>query len=205
MQTIEGQSPAQGFPDVYMACDLYYLDNVRSWFQDAANVSEAEIVIAVPRGSTKVRELSDLVKPGIRVAVGEPDQCTIGALTRRLLVHEGLYDQLKAKQQQEGEVVVEKSSSALLVPDVVTGHVDAAVTYITDVLPNRDRVDVIPIQSSLNLAIQPLSIARTSDHKHLVRRLFQRVAESGHAFEEAGFHFRLREGWRFEQEIGSAP
>jgi hypothetical protein len=36
-------------------------------------------------------------------------------------------------------VVVEKSSSALLVPDVVTGHVDAAVAYITDVMANRDR------------------------------------------------------------------
>jgi molybdate transport system substrate-binding protein len=54
MQTIEGQSQAQGFPDVYMACDLYYLENVKQWFQEAANVSDAEIVIAVPKGSTKV-------------------------------------------------------------------------------------------------------------------------------------------------------
>jgi molybdate transport system substrate-binding protein len=191
MQTIEGQSQARGFPDVYMACDLYYLENVKQWFQEAANVSDAEIVIAVPKGSTKVTSLSDLVKPGIRVAVGEPDQCTIGALTRRLMVKEGLYDALKEKQMQDGEVVVEKSSSALLVPDVVTGHVDAAVAYITDVMANRDTVDVVRIESSLNLAVQPLSIARTSEHKHLVRRLLRRIAESPEAFEDAGFHFRL--------------
>ncbi len=190
MQTIDGQSTTHGFPDIYMACDLYYLENVRTWFQNAANVSETDIVIAVPQGSTKVRELSDLVKPGIRVAVGEPDQCTIGALTRRLLVDAGLYDQLKAKQQRDGEVVVEKSSSALLVPDVVTGHVDAAVAYITDVMPNRDRVDVVRIQSPLNRAVQPLSIARSSQHKHLARRLFQRIAESPEAFEQVGFRFR---------------
>jgi molybdenum ABC transporter molybdate-binding protein len=190
MQTIDGQRPEHGFPDVYMACDRYYLENVNQWFQDAVDVSDTEIVIAVPKGSTKVRALADLVQPGVRVAVGEPSQCTIGALTRRLLVHEGLYDQLKAKQNQPGEVVVEKSSSALIVPDVVTGHVDAALAYLTDVKANLDTIDVVRFDSSLNLAIQPFSIAKSSDHKHLGRRLLRKILDSPEAFEKAGFHFR---------------
>lgn len=194
MKTITGQDPKQGFPDVYMACDVYYLENVKEWFQEAVDVSDTDIVIAVPKGSRKVTALADLVKPGIRVAVGQPEQCTIGALTRRLLAHEGLYEKLQEKQQQPGEVVVEKSSSALLVPDVLTGHVDAAVAYITDVMASRDRVDVVRIQSPLNVAVQPLSIARNSRHKHLVRRLFEKVAHSPQAFENAGFHFRLPPG-----------
>lgn len=191
METIDGQRTELGFPDVYMACDVYYLENVRDWFQEAANVSDTEIVIAVPKGSTKVQKMEDLVQPGVRVAVGEPDQCTIGALTRRILVRENLYEALKEKQNKTGEVVVEKSSSALLVPDVVTGHVDAAVAYITDVRANRDQVDIVRIESPLNKAVQPLSIAKTSEHKYLLRRLFQRVANSPEAFERAGFHFRL--------------
>jgi ABC-type molybdate transport system substrate-binding protein len=191
MKTIDGQSQKKGFPDVYMACDVYYLENVKQWFQEAANVSDTEIIIAVPKGSTKVRVLADLLEPGVRVAVGEPDQCTIGALTRRLLVKEGIYDRLKEKQRQDGEVVVEKSSSAHLVPDVVTGHVDAAVAYITDVLANRDSVDIVRIDSPMNVAIQPFSIAKTSDHKYLVRRLFRKIADSPEAFENIGFHFRL--------------
>jgi molybdate transport system substrate-binding protein len=189
MKGIEGQRTDLGFPDIYMACDTYYLENVADWFQEAAHVSSTEIVIAVPKGSEKVKELADLVKPGIRVAVGEPDQCTIGALTRRLMVNEGLYEQLKAKQQESGEVVVEKSSSALLVPDVVTGHVDAAVAYITDIKANRDRVDVVQIDSPLNQARQPLSISRSSDHKHLARRLYDRLTRSPDPFEAAGFRF----------------
>jgi molybdenum ABC transporter molybdate-binding protein len=193
MKVIEGQNTDQGFPDIYMACDTYYLENVKQWFQEAANISDTEIVLAVPKGSTKIKQLADLVEPGIRVAVGEPDQCTIGALTRRLLVHAKLYDKLKQKQQQPGEVVVEKSSSALLVPDVVTSNVDVAVAYMTDVRANLDRVDVVKIDSPLNIAIQPLSIAKTSLHKHLVRRLFRRIAESPEAFETAGFHFRLKD------------
>jgi ABC-type molybdate transport system substrate-binding protein len=193
MKGIEGQSTDLGFPDVYMACDVYYLENVKQWFQEAANVSDVEIVIAVPKGSDKVQKLADLLKPGVRVAVGQPDQCTIGALTRRLLAKEGLYEPLLEKQQQEGEVVVEKSSSALLVPDVVTGHVDAAIAYITDVLANSETIDIVRIDSPLNQAIQPLSIARTSAHKHLVRRLIRKIANSPEAFRRAGFHFRLSE------------
>ncbi|NQT13341.1 MAG: extracellular solute-binding protein [Planctomycetes bacterium] len=191
MKAISGQDPNLGFPDVYMACDVYYLENVKQWFQEAANVSDVEIVIAVPKGSDKVKSLHDLVKPGVRVSVGEPTQCTIGALTRRLLQAEGLWEKLKEKQRQDGEVVVEKSSSALLVPDAVTGHVDATVAYISDTLANRDKVDVVRMQSQHNLAIQPFSIARSSEHKHLGRRLFKRIAASPEAFTTAGFHFRL--------------
>jgi molybdate transport system substrate-binding protein len=150
-----------------------------------------EIVIAVPKGSEKVQSLKDLVKPGVRVAVGEPTQCTIGALTRRLLQAEELWKRLKEKQQRDGEVVVEKSSSALLIPDVLTGHVDAAVAYISDTLASRDQIDIVRIESEHNRAIQPLSIAKSSEHKHLGRRLFRRIAESREAFETAGFHFRL--------------
>ena len=135
--------------------------------------------------------LRDLVQPGIRVAIGQPEQCTIGALTRRMLENEGIYQELMTKQRTDGEVVVEKISSALLVPDVIAGHVDAALVYITDVLPNADDIDVVRIKTNQNLAVQPFSIARTSDHKYLARRLFRRMAESADAFESAGFHFRL--------------
>jgi ABC-type molybdate transport system substrate-binding protein len=201
MKTFEDQRTDLGFPDVYMACDVYYLENVKDWFQEAANVSDTEIVIAVPKGSTKVTGVRDLIRPGIRVAVGEPDQCTIGALTRRLLQREGIYQALKEKQQQPDEVVVEKSSSAHLVPDVTTGNVDAAVAYITDVLANRDKVDIVRIESDLNKAIQPFSIARSSEFKHLSRRLFQQIAQSPEAFEDVGFHFRLREDDQATPEV----
>lgn len=191
MKTIENQSQDLGFPDVYMACDRYYLENVKDWFQEDVDVSDVELVIVVPKGSGKVSDLKDLLKPGIRVAIGQPDQCTIGALTRKMLDSVDLYQQLMKKQTTDGEIVVEKISSALLVPDVVTGHVDAAIAYITDVLPNTDDVDIVRIKSSKNVAVQPYSIAKTSDNKYLGRRLFKHISESSAVFEAAGFNFRL--------------
>ena len=191
MGTIEGQSQRSGFPDVYMACDRYYLDNVQDWFQEDVDVSQTEIVMVVPRGSDRVKKLSDLIEPGIRVSLGEPDQCTIGALTRRLLQQAGLYEQLKDKQQAAGEVVVEKSSSALIVPDILTGNVDVAIAYRNDVLEHQDEVDVIAIDSPLTRAIQPLSIARNSQFKQLVRRLYRQVEQAEQNFESVGFDFLL--------------
>jgi ABC-type molybdate transport system substrate-binding protein len=174
-----------------MACDRYYLDNVQQWFQEDVNVSQTEIVLVVPKGSDQVKALEDIVKPGVRVSVGEPDQCTIGALTRRLLQQSDLYDRLKEKQSQPGEVVVEKSSSALIVPDVVTGHVDVAIAYRNDVQDHGDKVDVIKIDSPLTRAIQPLSIAKNSQHKNLVRRLYRQVEKAEKSFESVGFDFLL--------------
>lgn len=191
MKVIEGQSTAKGFPDAYMACDRFYLDNVRDWFQEDVDVSEVEIVLVVPKGSKKVTGLEDLVKPDIRVAIGQPEQCTIGALTRRILQQQSLYDRLMEKQQASGEVVVEKPSSATLVPDVVAGHVDVAVAYISDALPNQEDVDIIRIESRSMIATQPYSIAKTSDNKYLARRLYQRIAAGKDNFEKAGFTFKL--------------
>jgi ABC-type molybdate transport system substrate-binding protein len=191
MKMIADQKTESGFPDVYLACDLYYLENVKQWFQEAVNVSDVDIVIAVPKGSTTVKSLADLIKPGVRVSIGEPASCTIGALTRRLLQREGLYDDLLAKQRDDHELVVEKTSSALIVPDVAAGHVDAGVAYMTDVLANRSKVDFVRIESSLAVAVQPFSIAMTSDHKYLVRRLFRAIAAAPEAFADLGFRPRL--------------
>ena len=203
MKAFAGQNTDLGFPDVYMACDRYYLDNVKEWFQEDFNVSDAEIVIVVPKGSDKVKTPADLIKPGIRVSIGQPEQCTIGALTRRLLIDQGLYEKLKEKQKADGEVVVEKSSSALLIPDVISGHADATVAYITDTIASQKEIDIIRIKSPLNVAVQPFSIARTSVHKHLVRRLFARVSAAKDSFEKAGFHFRLGEKHEGSDDISN--
>lgn len=191
METVKDQLQAQGFPDIYMACDRYYLDNVRDWFQDDVDVSETELVIVVPKGSTRIQSLQDLIEPGVRIAIGEPTQCTIGALTRRLLQQEGLYEKLQEKKRDRAEVVAEKASSALIVPDVTTGHVDAGIAYLTDVQANQDKVDVIKIESQLNKAVQPFSIAKTSQHKQLAQRFLNHLRVSREAFEAAGFEFKL--------------
>jgi len=175
------------FPDTYMACDVYYLETVNELFQEAVNVSDTDIVIAVEEGNPKnIQSIQDLLEPGVRVVIGQPEQCTIGVLTRRLLEDEGIYEPLL-----ENNVVAQKETSAALVPSVITKSADAAFAYQTDTLAEQDKVDVIVLDSKLSKAIQPFSIARSSRHKYLGRRLFETISRSRDAFEAAGFNWRL--------------
>jgi molybdenum ABC transporter molybdate-binding protein len=186
MKTIRRDQGGEGFPDVYMACDRYYLENVKEWFQEDVDVSDADIVIAVPKGNPKgIQGLDDLTREGMRISVGQPEQCTIGALTRTLLDQEGLRDAVMEN------VVMQTASSAMLVPTVATGSVDASIAYITDTIAARDEVDTVRIDSPHAQAVKPFSIAKSSDHKYLGRRLFQAIADAQEQFEAAGFHFRI--------------
>ena len=189
MKIIRDQRQGSGFPDTYMACDVYYLEEVKDWFQEAVNVSDTQVVIAVQKGNPKdIKSVQDLTKPGLRIVVGQPEQCTIGVLTRKLLTSEGIYDEVMKRVFESG---AQKASSAMLIPDVITGVADAVLCYATDTQAERDQIDVVTIDSPSAMAIQPFSIARSSDHKYLSRRLYQEIANSRVAFEAAGFHWRL--------------
>jgi molybdenum ABC transporter molybdate-binding protein len=189
MRTIR-DSGQSGFPDTYMACDRYYLETVKEHFETGIDVSDTDIVIVVQEGNPKnIQQLDDLARPGIRVAIGQPDQCTIGVLTRRLLQDAELYDKLF----EIGNIVTQTQTSAMLVPSVTTNSADATLAYLTDTLAAADKIDVVPIDSELAKAIQPFSVARSSDHKHLGHRLFDAIARSQPDFESAGFHWRLGE------------
>jgi molybdate transport system substrate-binding protein len=187
MRTIRQDQKGAGFPDVYMACDRYYLENVKEWFQEDVDISDTDIVIAVPKGNPKnIESLGDLAKPGMRVSVGQPEQCTIGALTRQLLRKMNVHDAVMKN------VVMQTASSAMLIPTVTTKSVDATLAYFTDTMAESDKVDAIRIDSPHAKAIQPFSIARSSEYKYLGRRLLKRISESKESFSSAGFNVRTK-------------
>jgi molybdenum ABC transporter molybdate-binding protein len=185
MRTIRQDQKGAGFPDVYMACDRYYLETVKDWFQEDVNISDTDIVIAVPKGNPKnIQSLTDLAQPGMRVSVGQPDQCTIGALTQIMLKNMKLYDAVMRN------VVMQTASSAMLIPTVTTKSVDATLAYYTDTLAESDKVEAVRINSIYAKAIQPFSISRASEYKFLARRLKKRILETKEAFSSAGFNVR---------------
>lgn len=186
MRTIRQDDGGAGFPDFYVACDRYYLDNVSEWFQEDVDISDTEIVIAVPKGNPKgISTVADLAKEGMRVSTGQPEQCTIGALSIIML------EKMNLLEPVMNNVVMQTASSAMLVPSVVTKSVDATLAYITDTQSEGDKIDVIRIDSPYAEAIQPFSIATSSRYKHLGRRFFAALEASEDKFIEAGFRFRL--------------
>ncbi len=174
------------FPDAYMPCDVYYRDAVDALFDEGVQVSNTRIVIVVAKGNPKnISSLADLHKRGVRVSLGQPQQCTIGVLSRKLLESEGLYEQVLADN-----VVAQTTSSSLLIPSIVTKSADATLAYACDAQAEGDKLTLIPIDSPLAQAVQPFSISRTTKYRQLAQRLGDQIMLSRPLFEAAGF------GWQ---------
>ena len=75
----------------------------------------------------------------------------------------------------------------------VTNAADAALAYKTDCQAEKDRIKIIPIDSPAAKAVQPYSIAKTSQKKQLARRLYETIARNRDKFESVGFNWRLGE------------
>lgn len=190
MAAIREQDPDLGFPDAYLACDVYYLSPVGDWFRDARTVSSTRMVIATRKGNPHdIRGIGDLARPGLRIVIGHPTHCTIGGLTVRLFKAKGLYEAIMPN------VVEKQPSSGMMVPPVATGAADASIAYYNDTLPEKDRLDVVEIGSEYARAVQPFGIAATSRRRHLMLRLYRTIGQSREIFDELGF------GW----ELGRSP
>jgi len=137
-----------------------------------------------------IQSLADLAKPGLRVGVANPEQSTLGALTRRLL------EQGKIMEAVMANVVTQTPTADLLVNQMRTGALEGVVVYISNTIKVRDHLDIIPLDHPGSVAIQTFSIAPYSKHKQLAGRLLEalRSDESRARYETAGFHWRIDEG-----------
>ncbi|MGI9456758.1 MAG: substrate-binding domain-containing protein, partial [Aeoliella sp.] len=120
------------------------------------------------------------------VILGQPEQCTIGVLSRRLLEAEGLFEKVR-----DQNVVAEMPTSAMLVPNIVTGAADAALVYVTDAQAEREKLEIIDIDSPLAKAVQPYGVANSSEHSQLGGRLLEAISRSRDQFQSRGFEWQL--------------
>lgn len=192
MRSMIANNPGE-FPDSFMACDTFYMRKVDDLFLDAVSISDTDIVIVVKKGNPKnISGLSDLIRPGVRVALGQPRQCTIGVLSKNLLAAEGIYDTL----QQSGNLVAETTSSALLLPNIITGAADVVLAYRSDAEALNDEIETMTIDSELAKAVQAYGIAKNSNSKRLSARLFDSISAAKADFLKQGFGWQLTEGDR---------
>src|SRR5262249_17163221 len=68
-------------PDAFFACDARFMRLVSDMFLDDINVSTNQLVILVHKGNPhNIRSLRDLAKPGLKIAIGNEQQCAMGVL-----------------------------------------------------------------------------------------------------------------------------
>jgi molybdate transport system substrate-binding protein len=176
-------------PDAYFACDLEFMKEVEEIFPKSVSVSQNELVILVPKGNPqKVGSLRDLTKPGLRVGIGHEKQCAMGWITQNTFRDSGLQTELMAN------VTVQTPTGDMLVNQLRTGSLDAAVAYLSNAAGSADFLDAVQIQGiPCSTATQPWAVASESRFPNLAGRLFDRLssAESREIFAAEGFQWQL--------------
>lgn len=182
------QMKAGQIPDAYFACDLEFMSQVTDFFPEATTVSQNELVIIVPKGNpNKIASLRDLTKPGLRVGVGHEKQCAMGWITQNTFRESGIQRELMAN------VTVQTPTGDMLVNQLRTGSLDAAVVYLSNAAGAAEYLDAIQIQGiSCSTAEQPWSVAKNSKFPLLADRLFQKICsvESREIFVAEGFRWQ---------------
>jgi molybdate transport system substrate-binding protein len=103
-----------------------------------------KLVLAVPAGSSKVKSLSDIEKPGVTLAIGSAT-VPIGAYTRKVLAKLGPAVSAKIL----ANVRSNEPDVTGIVGKLTEGAVDAGFTYVTDVQATKGKLKAIVLPASL--------------------------------------------------------
>jgi molybdate transport system substrate-binding protein len=183
-----GEMRTKERPDAYFACDASFMTRVRDLFDDPVTVSSNQLVILVPKGNPhKIRRLKDLARPGLKVGIGNEKLCALGALTQETLRQD------RTARDVMKNVVAQSPTGDLLVNQLRTGALDAAVAYLSNAAGAGDVLEAIPIDIKCAFAEQPVAVGKTSDFKQLTGRLVDalRSRESRERFEAYGFGWKM--------------
>ncbi len=183
------QMKAGQHPDAYFACDREFMNSVPDIFPNPVDVSQNELVILVEKGNPlKISSLKDLARPDVRVGIGHEKQCAMGWLTQNTLKASGVQAEVMAN------VKVQTPSGDMLVNQMRTGSLDAAVAYLSNAAGAAEFLDAIQIEGiPCSVAVQPFAVAANSSHAQTMQRLFQRLlsVESKETFLAEGFRWKL--------------
>ena len=176
-------------PDAYFACDLEFMSQVMDIFPEPVNVSQNELVILVPKGNPQnIASLKDLTKNGLRVGIGHEKQCAMGWITQNVFRETGMQQELMSN------VTVQTPTGDMLVNQLRTGSLDAAVVYLSNAAGSADVLDAVQIQGiPCSTATQPWAVARESKFPNLAARLFAQICstESQEIFAAEGFRWQM--------------
>ncbi len=178
-------------PDAYFACDTEFMKQVPDLFPDPVDVSQNELVILVQKGNPHgIESLKDLAKKGVRVGLGHEKQCAMGWLTQNTLKEGGVL------QEVMENVAVQTPTGDMLVNQMLTGSLDAAVVYLSNAAGAQGKLEAYRIQDiKCSIATQPFAIAEKSRYRQLSGRLFEQIcsAQSREDFEAEGFLWKTAE------------
>ena len=179
-------------PDAYFACDKEFMEQVPDLFPEPVDVSQNELVILVKKGNPLgITGLRDLANKGVSVGIGHEKQCAMGWLTQNTLRETGVQEEVMEN------VTLESATGDLLVNQMLTGSLDAAVVYLSNAAGAGETLDALRIDGlECSIATQPFAIAAESPYATTASRLFEQIcsADSQEIFAAEGFRWHMDQG-----------
>jgi molybdate transport system substrate-binding protein len=174
--------------DIYMPGDAHYLDLAAK--EGLTGPSQPVCywvpVIMTPKGNPKgIQALADLLKPGVKVALGDAKACAIGVHTVKLLEKNKI-----ALSEIEKNIVYRSVTVNELATHARLGAVDAAIVWDGVAAGYKDQAGVIAIPPEQNLiSTVPIAALKSSADSKAAQDFIQFItSDAGRAvFVKHGF------------------
>jgi molybdate transport system substrate-binding protein len=143
------------------------------------------LVLAVPRGDTTIKSVNDLVKPGVKLAIGAAT-VPIGSYTRDVL---GGLPAIE-KNRILANVRSEEPDVAGIVGKLTQGAVDAGFVYVTDVGAAADKLRAIRLPPRISpTVVYEAAVVKGSKHPDEAKQFVDGLTSGAgqNALRKAGF------------------
>lgn len=157
-------------------------------------------VLAVPKGNPAgVRGIADLAKPGMRVALGDPEALAIGPVSKRILDRAGIWEATRAN------VVMFAGCIPELANCLAMNGAEVALLWDAVAAQHGDKMDTVAVEPEFNeVAEVMVSTLTCSAHPAEAQAFLEFVVgdEAEAIFARTGFQTHAPEGIRIAPREG---
>jgi molybdate transport system substrate-binding protein len=158
--------------DIFLPADYKYMQDAvsKGYIKNdtVQNITKNIPVIAVQKGNPKnITSLADLGKPGVKVALGDPNGPAIGKTSEKLLNKTGLNSTVQAN------VVVKTTTVNQLLTYLVTGQADAVIIWedMGTWSEGQDKIEIIQIpQNETIISTVPIAVTVYTQDNSLAQK-----------------------------------
>lgn len=164
-----------GTGDLYMPGDVHYVQQA----EQAGLVSKTQTacyfvpIILIQKGNPKnILALSDLIRPGIKVGLGDPKACAIGRKCAKIFAKNGI-----SEEQLDQNVTFRSLTVNELGDKVKLGSLDAVIVWDAVAAYFADSTQVVPIPREQNvISTVAVAVLKSSPHPELAAEFLDFVA-----------------------------
>ena len=187
--------------DIYISADRSYMDEAIAFglIHETQPLAYIKPVIAVAKGNPKqIKNVTDLYRESVDVAIANPDAASIGRLTKKMLTATGDWEPLKKNITVLMPTVNEIANS------IKIGAVDAGIIW--DATANQyDEIDIVSdpkFESYIKNII--MGVLRSSDHPTEALKFLRYLSAEDKGlpvFKELGYQPIEGDKWQEEPEL----